>query len=98
MSAFGKKGNAGGLKPGSRLAFGVARPMKGAGGQTASGPRGGDQFPPIPGEGSAERPAPAPAVPSRPATTAEAIDRLNERMTSVNEGNSEVGGFEASVH
>ncbi|MEY4836928.1 MAG: hypothetical protein RLZZ475_787, partial [Pseudomonadota bacterium] len=96
MSAFGKKGNAGGLKPGGRPAFGVARPMKGAG---APLPRGGEQFPPIPGEGSAERAAPIPApAPSRPTSSAEAIDRLNERMTAVNSGESEVGGFEASVH
>ncbi len=96
MSAFGKKGNAGGMKPGSRPAFGVARPMKGAGAPA----RGGDQFPPIPGEGAAARPAPAPAPTQshRPATTSEAIDRLNERMAAVNESNSEVGGFEASVH
>ena len=94
MSAFGKKGNAGGMKPGARPAFGVARPMKGGG----AVPRGGEQFPPIPGEAAA-RPAPAPAAStSRPASTAEAIDRLNERMAAVNESNSEVGGFEASVH
>ena len=94
MSAFGKKGNAGGMKPGARPAFGVARPMKGAG----AAPRGGEQFPPIPGEAPAPRPAaPAPSM-AKPATTSEAIDRLNERMAAVNEGNSEVGGFEASVH
>ncbi|TAD81117.1 MAG: CpaF family protein, partial [Sphingomonadales bacterium] len=95
MSAFGKKGNAGGMKPGARPAFGVARPMKGAG----AAPRGGEQFPPIPGEAPAPRPAPAPSAnPARPATTSEAIDRLNERMAAVNEANSEVGGFEASIH
>ncbi|MDP5103840.1 MAG: CpaF family protein, partial [Erythrobacter sp.] len=97
MSAFGKKGNAGGLAPGGRPAFGVARPMKGAGGPGAA-PRGGEQFPPLPGEGGAQRAEAAPSSSSRPATTAEAMDRLNERMTSVNDGNSEVGGFEASVH
>ena len=94
MSAFGKKGNAGGLAPGGRPAFGVARPMKGAGGPGAM-PRGGEQFPPLPGEASAAAPA---AQSHRPATTAEAMDRLNDRMASVNEGNSEVGGFEACVH
>ncbi|MFY7745474.1 MAG: CpaF family protein, partial [Erythrobacter sp.] len=95
MSAFGKKGNAGGMKPGARPAFGVARPMKGAG----AAPRGGEQFPPIPGEAAPARPAP-PAAPSqsRPASTSEAIERLNERMAAVSEANSEVGGFEASVH
>ncbi|HSF13475.1 MAG TPA: CpaF family protein, partial [Erythrobacter sp.] len=95
MSAFGKKGNAGGMTPGARPAFGVARPMK-AGGGPGMAPRGGDQFPPLPGEGAAARPAAA--APARPATTAEAMDRLNDRMSAVNETNSEVGGFEASVH
>ena len=99
MSAFGKKGNAGGLKPGGgRPAFGVARPMKG-GGVPVDGARGGEQFPPLPGGAAPARPAPAPAkTASRPASSAEAIDRLNERMAAVNESNSEVGGFEASVH
>ncbi|MFM7348764.1 MAG: CpaF family protein [Erythrobacter sp.] len=97
MSAFGKKGNAGGMKPGARPAFGVARPMKGPGVPV----RGGEQFPPIPGEPVAAAPRPAPAAPQqshRPASTSEAIDRLNERMAAVSEANSEVGGFEASVH
>ncbi len=93
MSAFGKKGNAGEMRSGSRPAFGVARPMKGGG----AAPRGGEQFPPIPGEAAPARPAPSPSL-SKPASTAEAIDRLNERMAAVNESNSEVGGFEASVH
>ena len=83
MSAFGKKGNAGGLKPGGRPAFGVARPMKGSGGAASGGQRGGEQFPPIPGEPAKAAPVP-PASPSRPTTSAEAIDRLNERMASVN--------------
>ena len=97
MSAFGKKGNVGGLKPGGRPAFGVARPMKG--GMAGAPSRGGEQFPPIPGDAAPARPAPVPApAPSRPTTSAEAIDRLNERMASVNSGDSEVGGFEASVH
>jgi pilus assembly protein CpaF len=95
MSAFGKKGNASGMKPGARPAFGVARPMKGAG----AAPRGGEQFPPLPGEAVAPRPSSAsPAAPNRPQSTSEAIERLNERMQAVNEANSEVGGFEASVH
>ncbi|MFM7377291.1 MAG: ATPase, T2SS/T4P/T4SS family, partial [Erythrobacter sp.] len=93
MSAFGKKGNAGGIGPGSRPAFGVARPMKGGG----AAPRGGEQFPPIPGEPAAPRPAPSPSL-AKPASTSEAIERLNERMAAINESNSEGGGFEASVH
>ena len=47
MSAFGKKGGAGGMKP-NRPAFGVARPMKGGG--SSAQPSGGEQFPPLPEE------------------------------------------------
>ena len=47
MSAFGKRGGAGGARPN----FGVAKPMKGGTGGTSVGPfpapEGGDQFPPI---------------------------------------------------
>lgn len=57
---------------------------------------GGEQFPPLPGD----TPAPAPAAPksARGGTTAEAMDRLAERAAAVAISNSEVGGFEASVH
>ncbi|MEO0700141.1 MAG: CpaF family protein, partial [Pseudomonadota bacterium] len=60
MSAFGKKGNAGGMKPGGRPAFGVARPMKG-GGRAPEQPKGGEQFPPLPADGENPNPAPSPA-------------------------------------
>ena len=74
MSAFGKKGNAGAMKPGGRPAFGVARPMKG-GAKPAEEPQGGEQFPPLPSEGTGQAtPAPsaAPAAPAK-GSTAEAI-------------------------
>lgn len=96
MSAFGKKGNVGGLTPVARPAFGVARPMKGPPGLPL---RGGEQFPPLSGDAAAPLSASVGEKASlRPATTSEAIDRLNERMATVTGGTSEVGGFEASVH
>ncbi len=96
MSAFGKKGNVGSMKAGARPAFGVARPMKSAW-RPADPVKGGEQFPPLPGEAPAQ-PSPTPAAPSARGSSAEAIDRLNERMAAISEANSEVGGFEASVH
>ena len=50
MSAFGRKNGIGGMSPGARPTFGVARPMK----SPVNAPRepvpvsGGDQFPPLP--------------------------------------------------
>ncbi|MEP3050500.1 MAG: CpaF family protein [Erythrobacter sp.] len=100
MSAFGKKGGSGGSKTGGRPAFGVARPMKGGG--SAEEEQGGEQFPPLPeGEkpaAEAPKPAPKPASSGAGGATEDAMNRLAERAASINEGNSEVGGFEASVH
>ncbi|MEM7689356.1 MAG: ATPase, T2SS/T4P/T4SS family, partial [Pseudomonadota bacterium] len=100
MSAFGKKGNAGGMKPGGRPAFGVARPMKGSA-KPAEQPEGGEQFPPLPTEGGSPKSTPAPsAAPAAPAkgSTAEAMDRLAERAAAVQSANTGPEGFEASVH
>ncbi|MAY20828.1 MAG: flagellar protein FlaI [Erythrobacteraceae bacterium] len=102
MSAFGKKGGAGGMRPGAKPAFGVARPMKGGSAKPDSS-AGGEQFPPLPADGGGESPAPsAPPPPSsgnkRPTSAAEAMDRLTERMNATNASESEAGGFEASVH
>ncbi len=100
MSAFGKKGNAGGIKPGGRPAFGVARPMKGSP-RAPDEAKGGEQFPPLPGEGNASKATPAPsAAPSAPAkgSTAEAMDRLAERAAAVQSANTGPEGFEASIH
>ncbi|MFZ9395704.1 MAG: CpaF family protein, partial [Erythrobacter sp.] len=100
MSAFGRKTGPGAMTPGARPAFGVARPMK-SGGKPLQGdelPRGGEQFPPLPG-GSAD-PAPSASPPSgnaRPASTEEAMSRLAERANMVHE-EGQVGGFEASIH
>ena len=100
MSAFGKKGNAGGMKPGGRPAFGVARPMKGSPG-AAEAPKGGEQFPPLPEEGAAPKPTPAksaaPAA-SNKGSTAEAMDRLAERAAAIQNADKGPEGFEASVH
>ncbi len=102
MSAFGKKGGAGGMRPGAKPAFGVARPMKGGSAKPDSS-AGGEQFPPLPADGGGEKPATsAPPPPSsgnkKPASAAEAMDRLTERMNATNASESEAGGFEASVH
>lgn len=102
MSAFGKKGGAGGMRPGAKPAFGVARPMKGGSAKPDSS-AGGEQFPPLPADGGGEKPATsAPPPPSsgnkRPKSAAEAMDRLTERMNATNATESEAGGFEASVH
>ena len=58
MSAFGRRNGVGGMQPGARPAFGVARPMKtGLDGRPAAPGQGGDQFPPLPEE-AAHTPAP----------------------------------------
>ena len=91
------------MRPGAKPAFGVARPMKGPSSRPDDS-AGGDQFPPLPGEGGNSRPAPAPAPPpprsggNNNNSTANAMDRLTERMNSVHATESETGGFEASVH
>ncbi len=98
MSAFGKKGGAGGMRPGAKPAFGVARPMKGGGAKSEEGD-GGEQFPPLPEEGKgADAPKPAPKKAPTGNATASAMDRLAERMNATNAAESEAGGFEASVH
>ena len=97
MSAFGKKGNMGSMKAGARPAFGVARPMK-AGGRIAEPSLGGDQFPPLPGDMPAPALTPSGGSSARGGSTAEAMDRLAERAAAIAEANSEIGGFEASVH
>ncbi len=86
------------MKPGGRPAFGVARPMKSGGGEPKSG---GEQFPPLPDEGEkpeAEAAKSASSRPAKPTSTADAMDRLTERMNATHSGEHEGGGFEASVH
>ena len=99
MSAFGKKGGAGGMRPGAKPAFGVARPMKDGSGKSEED-KGGKQFPPLPsgGSGSAEPAKAAPPKPSSGNGAASAMDRLTERMNATNTAETEAGGFEASVH
>ena len=98
MSAFGRKNGPAGMAPGARPQFGVARPMQGGGGAVAR-PQGGEQFPPLPGGAPPPAAPPAPsAAANRPTTPEEGMARLNERMNSSHSGESEVGGFEASVH
>ncbi len=82
------------MGPGARPQFGVAKPMQGGAATQAKSraeePRGGDQFPPLPdsaGNASSGNPA-----------NGDAMARLAERSAGISEANSEVGGFEASIH
>ncbi len=77
---------------GARPQFGSARPMQGGGDKDPAPGAGGEQFPPLPDDAP-----PAPGAAASPAS-ADAKARLDERMNSVHSGESEVGGFEASVH
>ncbi len=92
MSAFGRKN--GGMSPGARPSFGVARPMKGSGG--APKDKGGNQFPPLPGGGAEAPVADMGSAPAQP-NKSDAMTRLADRSNAVHE-QSEIGGFEASVH
>ncbi|KTR81354.1 hypothetical protein NS277_16540, partial [Novosphingobium barchaimii] len=51
MTAFGRRNGIGGMNPGARPAFGVAKPLKGpAPDRAPQAPLpGGEQFPPVPG-------------------------------------------------
>ncbi|NNK46088.1 MAG: Flp pilus assembly complex ATPase component TadA, partial [Altererythrobacter sp.] len=102
MSAFGKKTGPGGMKPGARPSFGVARPMKSGEKADAesSEESGGGQFPPLPKGGGSAEPAPAAPKPSPSSGNPndDAMARLSERMNATHATDSEVGGFEASIH
>ena len=80
---------------GARPQFGLAKPMRGdtpTPAQTRTDRKhGGEQFPPLP-----ETEAPPPGAGGGPG--GDAMSRLEERMNSTHSGQSEVGGFEASVH
>jgi len=96
MSAFGKRnGLSGG---GQRPNFGVARPMKSAGGKASAAPSGGEQFPPL------EELDPTDSVDSPPPGETDgamsgAMDRLNNRQNASGDAaSSKSEGFEASVH
>ena len=81
MSAFGRKNGVGGMAPGARPSFGVAKPMKGGvpiGGQPAPPASGGEQFPPLPGEMDAA-PPPANGAGGR---NADAMSRLADRSNA----------------
>ncbi|WP_454278261.1 ATPase, T2SS/T4P/T4SS family [Sphingomonas sp. Marseille-Q8236] len=94
MSAFGRRQGLG-ATPGSRPAFGVARPMHGPGPaprpeSEAPGP-GGQQFPPLSALAGAEIAAPV--------TAADAMQRLADRQAAAVEATPARGeGFEASIH
>ncbi|HEX8058072.1 MAG TPA: ATPase, T2SS/T4P/T4SS family, partial [Novosphingobium sp.] len=96
MSAFGRRNGAGGMGPGARPAFGVARPMKsGVEARPASpapgGPAGGEQFPPLPAE--------EPAISRSNDRNVDAMTRLSDRANAAQESNTyDHSGFEASIH
>ncbi|MEO0063258.1 MAG: hypothetical protein RLZZ08_1818, partial [Pseudomonadota bacterium] len=95
MSAFGRKNGVGGMAPGARPSFGVARPMKGGAPVPGESAEAGGQFPPLPGEAAAD----AGGAGGGPNGRANAMARLADRANAIHgDGNSEVGGFEASVH
>ncbi|MDD3798467.1 MAG: ATPase, T2SS/T4P/T4SS family, partial [Novosphingobium sp.] len=101
MSAFGRRTGVGGMGPGARPTFGVARPMKGGGAPVSDDrrapPPGGDQFPPLPGGGPSNG-IPAGMPEAAHHTKADAMSRLAERANNVVSGEAAVEGFEASVH
>ena len=74
------------MRPGSKPAFGVARPMKG-GSAKPEEDKGGEQFPPLPtDEPAAEKAKPAPApAPSSKGNGQDAMDRRHdiERLIGV---------------
>ncbi len=95
MSAFGKRNGANGMGA-NRPAFGVARPMQGSGPANPTPPAarnvgGGAQFPPIDS-------IPLPSAPSGHEPPMDAMARLTQRETALDEPQQKVEGFEASVH
>jgi pilus assembly protein CpaF len=98
MSAFGRKNGIGGMQPGARPSFGVAKPMKSGVPMPGQGSApGGGQFPPLPGE--METAPPPPPSGGAANNRADAMSRLADRANAAAvDGNSEVAGFEASVH
>ncbi|MBU1254382.1 MAG: Flp pilus assembly complex ATPase component TadA, partial [Alphaproteobacteria bacterium] len=95
MSAFGRKNGPGGMNPGARPQFGVAKPMRGAPAptQSPSGPEDtGEQFPPLPDEDVL-----SPGGGGNPQSDA-AMARLSDRANAVHASEADIGGFEASVH
>ncbi|MGK6318258.1 CpaF family protein [Sphingomonas sp. DT-204] len=102
MSAFGRRNGLSSGAPGTRPAFGVARPMQGSGPRAPAEPEGGEQFPPI---ASAQFPTPSlesetlAAVTAASGPGADAMQRLADRVAATGEqGSSRVEGFEASIH
>ncbi|MGE0773648.1 MAG: CpaF family protein, partial [Sphingomonadaceae bacterium] len=102
MSAFGRRGNGGGLS-GQRPSFGVARPMQG-GAPMAPGADNAPQFPPIDPASLPPVDASEPPQNSAPASTSsaaaqDAMARLAVREAASGEpGVLAAEGFEASVH
>ncbi|MBV9929363.1 MAG: CpaF family protein [Alphaproteobacteria bacterium] len=99
MSAFGRRGGAGGTS-GGRPAFGTARPMKGpAPAGAAPLPEGGDQFPPLDELAFAPDESFNPPAAAGTGDRGDAMSRLAERQAASSEAPvSRNEGFEASIH
>ncbi|MEN9718876.1 MAG: hypothetical protein RIQ99_1754, partial [Pseudomonadota bacterium] len=95
MNAFGRRNGIGGMAPGSRPQFGVARPMKGGidPGKLPPAQNGytGEQLSPLTGDEGALGTAAG-------GGKSDAMARLAERVNGVSEGPYQAEGFEASVH
>ncbi|MCB2051690.1 MAG: CpaF family protein, partial [Novosphingobium sp.] len=95
MTAFGRKNGIGGMAPGARPTFGVARPMKGGPVDTSSAPKPGQ-----PGGNVPPMPDPSAGAPGDSAmpVKGDAMSRLADRANGVVENSAKAEGFEASVH
>ncbi|HZF45449.1 MAG TPA: CpaF family protein, partial [Sphingomonadaceae bacterium] len=96
MSAFGRKNGVSGMAQGARPSFGVAKPMKGGDYRKpvpVPQPAGGDQFPPLPGDGPT-----ADAAQAGSSKSSDAMARLADRANQIVDHSPLIEGFEASVH
>ncbi|HWK35671.1 CpaF family protein [Sphingomonas sp.] len=101
MSAFGRRNGLSSGAPGTRPAFGVARPMQGSG-PRATEPEGGEQFPPItsaPPAGASLESETLAAITAPSGPGSEAMQRLADRVAATgDQGSSRAEGFETSIH
>lgn len=94
MNAFGRKNSAGQFSSGSKPSFGVARPMKGASRQKEVDEQAAGLMDDNPGVDLGFEEIPL----GENTAITEAMNRLNDRVNSINASSVELQGFEASVH
>lgn len=94
MNAFGRKNSAGQFSSGSKPSFGVARPMKGASRQKEVDEQASGLMDDNPGVDLGFEEIPL----GENTAITEAMNRLNDRVNSINASSVELQGFEASVH